>query len=196
MKSKASIFRSTFYLLLLLLPFKLFSQQSATKTENYKVGDKVDVDYLGWYPAKVVEVLYNGDQYKAEVYPRDGGKPFIYTFPKFRLRPATLSISTAPENTGLIYGKYGCTSSSYRNGYVQYTPRGSFTITKSGQYTYFGFEKPTTGTYVVDKKGNLLFKGGYFNAGQAEKIDRPNKFFVVFPANPDNRWTCGLVDDK
>jgi hypothetical protein len=26
--------------------------------------------------------------------------------------------------------------------------------------------------------------------------DRPNRYYVVFPANPDNRWTCSLMDDK
>lgn len=92
------------------------------------------------------------------------------------------------------YGKYGCTASSYSGGSISYTPRGSFIITAKGTYTYLGFEKPSTGTYTVDKKGNLSFKGGYLNGGNAEKIDRPNKFFVVFPGIPDNRWTCGLVE--
>ncbi|HLO39150.1 MAG TPA: hypothetical protein VK173_11690, partial [Lacibacter sp.] len=35
----------------------------------------------------------------------------------------------------LVYGKYGCTASKYRNGSVEYIPRGSFTISKNGQYT-------------------------------------------------------------
>lgn len=96
----------------------------------------------------------------------------------------------------LVYGKYGCTASKYRNGSVEYSPRGFFTIAKNGQYTYFGFAKPSSGTFTVDKNGNLLFKGGYFNGGKAEKIDRPNKFFLVFPTIPDNRWTCGLVSSK
>lgn len=72
--------------------------------------------------------------------------------------------------------------------------RGSFTLTKDGKYTYHGFEKPSSGTFKVDAAGNLLFKGGYLDGGKAEKIDRPNKFFLTFPANPDNRWTCGWVD--
>ena len=113
--------------------------------------------------------------------------------------PAVLSAQTKTTNTTnwpLVYGKYGCTASKYRNGSVEYTPRGSFTISKNGQYTYYGFEKPSTGTFTVDKAGNLLFKGGYFNGGKAEKIDRVNKFFLVFPTIPDNRWTCGLVDGK
>jgi hypothetical protein len=96
----------------------------------------------------------------------------------------------------LIYGKYGCTASKYRNGEVAYTPRGFFTISKNGQYTYYGFKQPSSGTFTVDKSGNLFFKGGYFDGGKAEKIDRPNKFFLVFPTIPDNRWTCGLIDGK
>jgi len=96
----------------------------------------------------------------------------------------------------LVYGKYGCTASKYRNGSVEYTPRGTFTISPNGKYTYNGFEKPSSGTFVVDKNGNLLFKEGYFDGGKAEKIDRPNKFFLVFPTIPDNRWTCGLIENK
>jgi hypothetical protein len=104
------------------------------------------------------------------------------------------AIATVDTNGGkLVYGKYGCTASKYRNGSYEFIPRGSFTINKNGKYTYNGFEKPSSGTFVVDKKGNLLFKGGYLDGGKAEKIDRPNKFFLVFPGNPDNRWTCTLI---
>ena len=99
----------------------------------------------------------------------------------------------APAPAGLKYGKYSCTAARYSNGFYEYIPRGSFTITPNGHYAYHGFEKPSTGTFTVDKDGNLLFKGGYFNGGKAEKIDRPNKFFLVFPANPDHRWTCTLL---
>ena len=97
------------------------------------------------------------------------------------------------KTEGLIYGKYSCTASKYRNGSYEFIPRGSFTISKNGKYTYHGFEKPSNGTFVADDKGNLVFKGGYLDGGKAEKIDRPNKFFLVFPANPDNRWTATLV---
>jgi len=104
--------------------------------------------------------------------------------------------AAAKTSSALIYGKYGCTASKYNNGDVEYIPRGFFTITKDGKYTYSGFSKPSNGTFTVDKNGNLLFKGGYFDGGKAEKINRPNKFFLVFPTIPDNRWTCGLVDGK
>ena len=93
----------------------------------------------------------------------------------------------------LKYGKYGCTSSSYKGGFYEYTPRGSFVLSKDGSYTYSGFQKPSTGKFSADAKGNLLFKGGYFDGGKAEKIDRPNKFFLVFPGIPGNRWTCSWV---
>jgi hypothetical protein len=92
--------------------------------------------------------------------------------------------------TSLKYGKYACTASKYQNGFYEYIPRGSFVLSKDGKYTYSGFKTPSSGKFSVDKNGNLLFKGGYLDAGKAEKIDRPNKFFLVFLANPDNRWTC------
>ena len=103
------------------------------------------------------------------------------------------AVVTKSKTGDLVYGKYGCTASKYRNGTYEFIPRGSFTIFKNGKYTYSGFEKPSNGTFVVDDKGNLAFKGGYLHGAKAEKIDRPNKFFLVFPANPDNRWTCTLV---
>ena len=109
---------------------------------------------------------------------------------------ALAGISFSQTSDGLVYGKYGCTSTKYnsRSGYYEYTPHGSFTITARGKYTYYGFEQPSTGTFTVDAEGNLNFRGGYLDAGVATKIDRPNKFFLVFPTIPDNRWTCGLAD--
>lgn len=100
-------------------------------------------------------------------------------------------VKAIPASVAL--GKYGCTASKYRNGSYEFIPRGSFLLEKTGKYTYNGFEKPSTGTFTVDAKGNLQFKGGYFDGGEAEKIDRPNKFFLVFPHIPDNRWTCSLI---
>jgi hypothetical protein len=100
------------------------------------------------------------------------------------------------DSTGLIFGKYGCTASKYVNGSYEYTPRGYFTISSNGEYVYYGLDKPSKGSFTVDKEGNLHFTGGYFDKGKAEKIDRPNKFFLVFPTIPDNRWTCGLVNDE
>ena len=195
MKTKNTLLQ-TFYriLFVLFLPLATNAQQ-ANAGSNYKVGDWVEADYMGWYPGKIVEVQSGGSQYKVELHPPNGGKAFLYTFLKSRLRPlkGAPKIET-PDTTKLVYGKYGCTASSWHNGDVQYTPKGSFVITPAGKYSYLGFEKPSNGTFTVDKAGNLWFSGGYFNGGKAEKIDRPNKFFLTFPANPDNRWTCGLVE--
>ena len=94
----------------------------------------------------------------------------------------------------LVYGKYGCTASKFNGSSIEYTPRGSFSVSRGGKYTYQAFEKPSAGTFSVDDKGNLTFRGGYLDHGVATKIDRPNKFFLVFPTIPDNRWTCGLID--
>jgi hypothetical protein len=188
-----------FHTLLLVFFFhtSTHSQTTADNLASYKVGDKVEAEYTTWYPGKIVEILYGGDQYKVELYPPDGGRPFIYQFPKFRLRPSTKpALVVTADDTKLIYGKYGCTATEYRNGSYNYIPRGSFTINKNGKYSYAGFQKPSSGTFTVTRDGNLLFKGGYLDGGKAEKIDRPNKFFLVFPTNPDNRWTATLVSEK
>ena len=94
------------------------------------------------------------------------------------------------KNKILKFGKYSCTASKYNNGFYEFVPRGSFTISKDGKYYYSGFTKPSSGTFKVDVKGDMLFKGGYLAGGKAQKTDQANKFLVVFPANPDNRWTC------
>src|SRR6476661_8264128 len=103
-------------------------------------------------------------------------------------------VSAAQASTSLKYGKYSCTASRFNGSYIEYTPRGSFTIAKNGSYSYLGFKKPSQGKFAVDKQGNLLFTGGYLDKGKAEKIDRPNKFFLVFPTIPDNRWTCTCTE--
>ncbi len=107
-----------------------------------------------------------------------------------------LSLLTQEQTrpTTVKYGKYNCTASKYRNGSYEYIPRGSFTISKNGTYTYLGFKKPSQGKFSIDKKGNLQFVGGYFDKGKAEKIDRTNKFFLVFPTIRDNRWTCSCAE--
>lgn len=104
------------------------------------------------------------------------------------------SYSLTAQKVSVKFGKYNCTASKYSGGSYEYIPRGYFTIDKAGNYTYHGFQKPSKGKYSIDKNGNLLFKGGYFDGGKAEKIDRPNKFFITFPTNPDNRWTATLEE--
>ncbi len=108
------------------------------------------------------------------------------------LLPLLILGQAKPANVKL--GKYGCTASRYSNGAFEFLPRGSFKLSKDGNYSYSGFKKPSTGKYSIDAKGNILFKGGYLNGGKAEKTDRPDKYLLVFPANPDNRWSCSCTD--
>jgi hypothetical protein len=105
-----------------------------------------------------------------------------------------IGVNAQTKPAPLKYGKYGCTVSKYVGGSYQYTPKGSFTIQKDGTYFYEGFNQKSKGSFKVDKEGNLLFTGGYFDGGKAEKIDRPDKFFLTFPTIPDHRWTCGYVE--
>lgn len=105
-----------------------------------------------------------------------------------------VNAQTQTKPAPLKYGKYGCTVSKFVGGSYQYTPKGSFTIQKDGTYFYEGFNQKSKGTFKADKEGNLLFTGGYFDGGKAEKIDRPDKFFLTSPTLPDHRWTCGYVE--
>ncbi|RZK50106.1 MAG: hypothetical protein EOO99_02655 [Pedobacter sp.] len=90
------------------------------------------------------------------------------------------------------FGKYSCSASKYRNGSYEFIPRGSIVLKADGSYTYLGFEKPSVGKFKINKEGNIDFIGGYLDKGNAEKMDRINKFYIVFPTNPDNRWTASL----
>jgi hypothetical protein len=98
----------------------------------------------------------------------------------------------------LTYGKYGCTSSSGSvvSGTYSTQPRGSYVIKANGKYTYYGYEKPSSGTFTVDDKGVLHFKDGAFNGGEATPLGEgyPNQLFLVYPAIPGNRWKCKLVE--
>ena len=107
---------------------------------------------------------------------------------------STIDLPAQDTNWVLKYGKYVCVAVKYKYGSYEYIPRGSFVIDKNGTYTYLGFEKPSNGKFSIDKVGNLMFSGGYLTNGKAEKIDRPNKFFLVFPTIPDNRWTCTCTE--
>lgn len=105
----------------------------------------------------------------------------------------SLTVS-AQKKPILKFGKYGCTASKYVNGSYEFIPRGSFTLAKTGEYVYNGMSKPSKGKFTLSGKGELNFKGGYFNGGKAEPSGRPDKFFVTFPSNPDNRWTCTCLN--
>lgn len=109
----------------------------------------------------------------------------------------TLTVNSASTQTHswlMKFGKYSCTASKFRNGSYEFIGRGSVILTKDQKYAYNGFEKPSTGTFTTDKAGNLHFKGGYLDGGKAEKTEKANKFLLVFPANPDNRWSFTLIE--
>jgi hypothetical protein len=197
----------TNFIAALLLTFALsYSTFAQTPVPgSLKAGQKVEVEYYPnsnkWVPATIIEVVDDGYAYKVKVAPYGDGKEIAANIHYKRVRAARSTAGQSAQrksqpSSALVYGKYGCTASKYNGGTIEYIPRGSFTISKNGKYTYYGFKKPSQGTFTVDRAGNLFFKGGYFDGGKAEKIDRPNKFFLVFPANPDNRWTCGLVEKK
>lgn len=124
-----------------------------------------------------------------------GNRFYLATFIGLLFFITATSANAQQKAQSLKYGKYVCTATKYTNGFYEYIPRGSFMITKAGTYTYSGFEKKSSGKFSIDAKGNLLFKGGYLDSGKAEKMDRPDKFYVVFPTNPDNRWTATFVEE-
>lgn len=105
-------------------------------------------------------------------------------------------LKAQPPANALRYGKYGCVASKFSNGFYNFIPRGTFIIDKAGNYTYLGREKPSRGKFTIDKKGDLLLTGGFLDKGKAQKTDRPDKFLLVFPTNPDNRWTCTCTEKK
>jgi|SRR5690606_29922553 len=98
--------------------------------------------------------------------------------------------------TDFEFAKYECTATVYRNGTYEFISKGTFALTNDGKYAYYGDETPVSGNYTVDKQGSLVFIDGYFAGGKAERIDRLYKFLLVFPSNPDHRWTCGLITAK
>ncbi len=98
------------------------------------------------------------------------------------------------EPSNIRLGKYGCVASKYRNGEYEFIPRGSVILKSGGNYSYLGFEEPSTGKFETDAAGNILFHGGYLKDGKAEKTDREGKYLLTFPANPDNRWTMSFAD--
>ena len=102
--------------------------------------------------------------------------------------------SNTKENPELnvAFGTYHCQATTYGNGTYKNISRGSFTLSAKGTYTYDGCETPSTGTFTTDKKENIHFKGGYFDGGVAEKMDRLNNYLLVFPGNPDDRWFCKI----
>jgi hypothetical protein len=65
----------------------------------------------------------------------------------------SLTVFAQDTNWQLQYGKYNCTASKYSNGSYEFIPRGSFTISANGTYTYSGFEKNAEGDSKLIKMG-------------------------------------------
>lgn len=117
---------------------------------------------------------------------------FIARF--FVIAVALIQATVAAAAQPLVPGKYGCVSSKFKGGFYEYSPRGSFTLSTGGSYSYQGFEKPSTGQYSFDKaSGKISFTGGYLDKGEATPIEGDkNRFYLVTPTLPEHRWTCAL----
>jgi hypothetical protein len=113
---------------------------------------------------------------------------------------AALLLSCAMAATAhaapLAHGKYGCVSSTFKasSGAYEFTPRGAFTVSPDGEYSYLGFEKPSKGRFVFDEaSGKISFSGGSLDKGEATPIKGDsNRFYLVTPTLPGHRWTCAL----
>jgi hypothetical protein len=96
----------------------------------------------------------------------------------------------------LTHGKYACVSSTFKasSGAYEFTPRGSFTVSPNGEYSYLGFENPSKGRFAFDEtSGKISFTGGYLDKGEATPIKGDsNRFYLVTPTLPGHRWTCAL----
>jgi hypothetical protein len=169
-----------------------FFSISAFAQSNFTVNQKVEVLWKGtWYKATVLAV--KGNAYKVHY---DGyASSWDETVPENRIR--IVSKENKKATSALKYGKYNCTASKYINGQYEYLPKGSIVFSKDGTYTYYGFEKPSTGKYKVDGTGVITFNGGYLKGGKATPMEgRENRYYVVSPTIPDGRWTCSWVSQK
>jgi hypothetical protein len=106
------------------------------------------------------------------------------------------AFSAQAQAATLTHGKYGCVSSKFKaaSGTYEFSPRGAFTVSANGDYSYLGFEKPSNGKFSFDQKsGKIAFSGGYLDKGEATPIKGESKrFYLVTPTLPGHRWTCGL----
>jgi hypothetical protein len=93
---------------------------------------------------------------------------------------ATAQTSKKADNKP-VYGKYGCTSSRYSGGQVQYTPKGSFVIKANGTYTYYGFKEPSNGKFTVDKAATCFLQADILMAAKPKRLIGQTNFFSPFP---------------
>ena len=174
------------FLFSFVLTLTLFAQN------RYTVNQKVEVLWKGkWYKATILAV--EAKTYK--IHYEGNASSWDESVAAERIR--AMGSETKAKAAPLKYGKYGCTASKFSNGAYEYQPKGSFTLSKDGSYAYNGFARPSTGKFKVDASGVISFTGGYFNGGQATPMEgQANRYYVVFPSNPDNRWTCSWVSEK
>lgn len=113
--------------------------------------------------------------------------------------PATAPAGPAAEPVAAaLAGRLGCSASTYdaRTQMYESQPRGSIVLEPDGSYAYLGFAEPSRGSFAADSAGVVRFWGGHLDGGEATPMeDRAGRFYVVFTANADNRWTCGRTDD-
>jgi hypothetical protein len=180
---------------LLLLVTSVFFFLFAAAQTRFTKNQKVEVEWKGkWYKATILQVKNNG--YKVHYDGYASSRDENVTENRIRLANAVNPANNASQPKGSVkYGKYNCTASKYTGGSYEYLPKGSFVLAKKGTYTYNGFAKPSTGTFSVDAKGVISFKGGYLDKGQATPMEgEQNRYYLVFPTIPDGRWTCKWIE--
>ncbi len=177
---------------------------------SFKPKQRVEVEYIPdsgrWLPATVLEVLNDGYFYKVQVAPWGDGRTVQTNIHYKRVRPASPATSPAikknPKSKSTrfsppLLGKYACSVSEYNSTtqMYEYTAKGSFTLLANNAYRYNGFSKPSTGRYSFDSSsGKIKFHGGYLDKGEATPISGyKNRYFLVSPTLPGNRWTCTLL---
>ena len=179
----------------LLSFFFVFFFLIGTAQIKFTKNQKVEVEWNGkWYKATVLEVKNNSYKIHYDGYASSWDE--TVTASRIRVVNGGNSALVAAQAKGsLKYGKYNCTASKYAGGSYEYLPKGSFILSKNGTYAYNGFAKPSTGSFSVDAKGVISFKGGYLDKGQATPMEgQGNRYYLVFPTIPDGRWTCKWIE--
>lgn len=183
------------YSLAAILSLFLFTVSFAQ--QSFVLKEKVEVEWKGkWYKGTILEA--NGKNYKIHYDGYASSWDEVVAATRIRKLNETTKLPAKEKAEAVVkYGKYGCTASRYNNGSYEYLPKGSFVLSKNGGYTYNGFSKPSSGSYTISTTGIIQFKGGYFDKGEATPIEGyANRYYLVFPTIPDNRWTCSLQKEE
>ncbi|RYY85462.1 MAG: hypothetical protein EOO24_36545 [Comamonadaceae bacterium] len=108
---------------------------------------------------------------------------------------ALLSGGAAAQPAAFQPGTYRCMASKLSNGTLEMKPRGAVVFAAGGKYSYKGFAQPSEGTWKAGAGGKLELQGGYLAGGEATPIQGyANRYHLVFPTNPDSRWSCSRAD--